>query len=419
MRGTLAALVGAILAILSVTGTACAAPVEIDYWQYFFKERVDAMDALIKQFEAANPDIKVKQTTFPYADYQTKVTAAIPAGEGPDVVQLFYGWLAPYMKAGLLQKLPTDAFDPAEIDRDFFPIVRNMKIDGQYYALPTAVRSLALFWNKKLFKEAGLDPEKPPQTLDELVEMARKLTKRDAAGNLLVEGMTADLTAQDPHWIREVLVRQFGGQPYSDDNKTVAYNSEAGIKAVTWYENLISKEKVAEIGFLTDQPTAFKSGKAGITVDGSFRLGAFDGQKGLEYGVAELPAHNGKRSNFSSYWVNGITSKAKDAKRDAAIKFLKFVTTPEAMELWLHTVGELPARVAAAAKESNRTDPKYGPFIRGLDYAHATDFVDELAQRKVIIDLFDRITLQKASPADAVRIAAEEEQKILDAYYKK
>jgi len=258
MRGSLAALAGAVLFLLGASGATRAAPVEIDYWQYFFKERVEAMDALIKQFEAANPDIKVKQTTFPYADYQTKVAAAIPAGEGPDVVQLFYGWLAQYMKAGLLQKLPADAFNPADIDRDFFPIVRNMKIDGQYYALPTAVRSLALFWNKKLFKEAGLDPEKPPQTLDELVEMARKLTKRDAAGNLLIEGMTADLTAQDPHWIREVLVRQFGGQPYSDDNKTVAYNSEAGIRAVTWYENLISKEKVAEIGFLTDQPTAFK-----------------------------------------------------------------------------------------------------------------------------------------------------------------
>ena len=419
MRGTLAGLVGAVLAIFGASSGLHAASVEIDYWQYFFKERVEAMDALIKQFEVANPDITVKQTTFPYADYQTKVAAAIPAGEGPDLVQLYYGWLAQYMKAGLLQPLPSDAFNPAEIDRDFFPIVRNMKVDGQYYALPTAVRSLALFWNKKLFKEAGLDPEKPPQTLDELVEMARKLTKRDAAGNLLVEGVTTDLTMQDQHWVREVLVRQFGGQPYSDDNRTVAYDDEAGIKAANWYADLISKEKVAEIGFLTDQPTAFKSGKAGITIDGSFRLGAFDGQKGLEYGVAELPAYNGKRSNFSSYWVNGITSKAKDAKRDAAVKFLKFVTTPEAMELWLHTVGELPARVSVAAKESNRNDPKYGPFIRGLEYAHATDFVDELAQRKVMIDLFDRITLQKTSPADAVRIAAEEEQKILDANYKK
>ena len=76
----------------------------------------------------------------------------------------------------------------------------------------------------------------------------------------------------------------------------------------------------------------------------------------------------------------GVVWRATDTSlgRDAAIKFLKFVTTQDAMELWLHTVGELPARVAAAAKEGNRNDPKYGPFIRGLDYAHATDFVDAL-----------------------------------------
>jgi multiple sugar transport system substrate-binding protein len=419
MKGKLAALFGAVLAVLGTSGAARAATVEIDYWQYFFKERVEAIDALIKLFEAANPDIKVKHTTFPYADYQTKVAAAIPAGEGPDVVQLYYGWLAQYMKAGLLQPLPADRVDPAAIDREFFPIVRNMKIDGKYYALPTAVRSLALFWNKKLFQEAGLDPNKPPQTLEELVEVARKITKRDGAGNMLVEGMTADLSMQDQHWVREVLFRQFGGQPYAADNKTVAYNNQAGINAVAWYDSLISKEKVSEFGFLTDQPTAFRSGKAGLTIDGSFRLGAFDGQRGLEYGVAELPSYNGKRYNFASYWVNGVTTKAKDAKRDAAIKFLQFVTAPDAMELWLRKVGELPARIAVAAKADNRNDPKYGPFIRGLEYANATDFVDELAQRKVMIDLFDRINLKKISPAESLRLAAEEEQKILDGYYKK
>ncbi len=419
MRAITAALLGLGLTVCGLGGTARAQTVQIDYWQYFFKERVEAMDALIKQFEAANPTITVRQTTTPYDSYQTKVAAAIPAGEGPDVVQLYYGWLDQYMKAGLLQKLPTDTFDPAAIDRDFFPIVQVMKVNGAYYALPTAVRSLALFWNKKLFREAGLDAEKPPQTLPELVDMAKKLTKRDAAGNLLVEGMTADLTMQDQHWVREVLTRQFGGTPYTTDNQRVAYDNEAGIKAVAWYAGLVTQERVSEFGFMTDQPTAFRSGRAALTIDGSFRLGAFDSQKGLEYGVTELPALNGVRANFSSYWVNGITSKASGPKLQAAIKFLQFVTAPAAMEVWLRTVGELPARVAVAKLDANRNDPKYGPFIRGLEYAQATRFVDELAQRKVIIDLFDRINLQKMSPADSVHIAADQEQKLLDEYYHK
>jgi multiple sugar transport system substrate-binding protein len=174
---------------------------------------------------------------------------------------------------------------------------------------------------------------------------------------------------------------------------------------------------VSEFGFMTDQPTAFRSGRAALTIDGSFRLGAFDSQKGLEYGVAELPALNGVRSNFSSYWVNCITTKATGPKLEAAIKFLKFVTAPLAMELWLRMVGELPARVSVAKLDANRNDPKYGPFIRRLEYAQATRIVDELAQRKVMIDLFDRISLQKMSPADSVHIAAGQEQTLLDGYY--
>jgi multiple sugar transport system substrate-binding protein len=168
--------------LLASVGTARAQTVEIEYWQYTFAQRVQAIDELIKRFEAENPNIKVKQTTVPYDDFRLKIAAAIPAGQGPDVVQLFYGWLQDYLKAKLLQPLPPEIFPAAEIERDFFPLVKQMKVDGQYYAVPTAVRSLALFWNKKLFAEAGLDPAKPPQTLDEMLDMAKKLTKRDAAG---------------------------------------------------------------------------------------------------------------------------------------------------------------------------------------------------------------------------------------------
>jgi len=173
---------------LAVSAGAKAQTVEIEYWQYFFKERVAAVDELIKTFEAANPGVKVKHTHFPYAQYQTKVAAAVPAGEGPDVVQLYYGWLEEYRKAKLLAPLPKDQFDVAQVEKEFFPIVKAMKADGAYWGLPTAVRSMALFYNKKLMTEAGLDPSKPPKTLDELIEMGGKIAKRDAGGNTLVAG---------------------------------------------------------------------------------------------------------------------------------------------------------------------------------------------------------------------------------------
>ena len=403
---------------LCIAGTASAQTVEIEYWQYTFAQRVQAIDELIKRFEAENPNIKVKQTTVPYDDFRLKIAAAIPAGQGPDVVQLFNGWLQDYLKAKLLQPLPSEIFPAADIERDFFPLVKQMKVDGQYYALPTAVRSLALFWNKKLFTEAGLDPAKPPQTLDEMLDTAKKLTKRDGAGNLTQAGIALDMGLQDHHWLREVLIRQMGGQPYSGDGKTVAYNTPAGHRAVAWYTDLATKHKVGEFGFLTDGVTAFKAGKAGLMIDGSFRLAAFDAQAGLDYAVAELPAYQGKRSNFASYWANGITPKATGAKRDAAVKFLKFITTPAAMELWLEKVGELPARKAMAERDAIRNHPKYGAFVRGLGYAEATFFVNETAQRKLFMDMTDRIVLKGQPVPESVAQAAAEEQKLLDAFFK-
>ena len=117
-----------------------------------------------------------------------------------------------------------------------------------------------------------------------------------------------------------------------------------------------------DVGFMQEQPAAFRANKAGLSIDGSFRVGAYANTKDLQFGVGELPVHNNIKSNYASYWVNGISAKASGAKLDAAQKFLAFVTTADAMNLWLKTVGELPARVdAARARQLDR-----GPLNQSL-----------------------------------------------------
>lgn len=419
LKGALKGAGALALAASAAPGRARAqAPLEIEYWQYTFDTRVRAMNQLIEQFQAANPGIRVKHQNFPYGQYRAKVATAIPAGEGPEVVQLFYGWLDDYVRADLLKPLDATAFDPAMVDREFFPSVQAMKREGRYYGIPTAVRSLALFWNKRLFSNAGLNPDQPPTTLDAYVEMAKRLTQRDAAGNLTIEGTTIAPEGQDLGWYREGLVRQFGGRPYSDDGRRVMYNSEAGVNAMKWYTDLFKVHRAGEQGFMQEQPAAFRASRAALSIDGSFRVGAYAGTRGLEFGVAELPTHNGIKSNYSSYWVNGISSKATGPKLEAAQKFLAFVTTADAMNLWLRVVGELPARVAAAMRPENVAHPQYGPFIKGLEYAVATRFVQEDQQRDVLINAIDRIRLQNQAVPASVAQAATEEQALLDRFYR-
>jgi len=418
MKRYIAALLGSAVMMGAAVPAMAQDPIEIEYWQYFFQGRVDAIDALIEQFEAENPGITVNHTHFPYADYRTRIAAAVPAGEGPDVIQMFYGWVPDYINAELLQPLPAEYFPIQQIEDEYFDIVQAMVVDGQLYAVPTAVRSLALFWNKRMFEEAGLDPEVPPATLDEMVEYAIALTERDGGGNLTAVGLTMAMTGQDHHWWREGLVRQFGGQPYSDDGRTVTYNDEAGAAALQFYIDMIQEHGVSDIGFMDEPQAAFRAGRGGMHIDGSFRLGALRDTRGLDWGVGELPANaDGERYNFSSYWVNGITTTPQGAEFDASARFLQFITSPDAMQLWLETVGELPARPAAALTPENTAHPEYGPFVRGLEYATSTEFVNESAQRQLMVDMVDRVLLEDMSIEDSLAVAAEQEQAILDEFY--
>ncbi|MDB5622468.1 MAG: extracellular solute-binding protein [Devosia sp.] len=405
-KSTLAGLAAGI----SFLAMGSAQAVEIEYWQYVFDSRVQAMDQLIEKFEAANPDITVKHTTFPYADYQTRVVAAKVAGQGPDVVQLFYGWTDQFVNGGLIQPLDPAVFPHAEIESQFFPIVSAMKRGDDYYGLPIAVRSLALFYNKALLEEAGVQP---PQNLEELVAAAKATTKRDGGGNITSAGITLDMAGQDHQWWREVLVRQNGGEPY-DAEGNVAYNDEAGAAALKFYTDLQTEHKVGQMGFMDEGQAAFRAGLAAMTIDGTFRLGAFEGNP-FEWGVVELPADaNGMRSNYSSYFANAIGATAEGEELAAAQKFLQYISSPEAMEIWLDVVGELPARRDVALTEANLADPILGPFLKGLEYARTTRFYDEAAQRQTTIDMVNRVLLENQSIEDSLNEAAAAEQAIID-----
>ncbi len=396
--------------------------VTVTYWQYYFESKVKAVDGLIKDFESRNPGIHIVQETFPYDTYNQKVASAVPAGQGPDVVNLFYGWVPLYVANEYLQPLPTDAFPPTEIEREFIPMVKAVKFEGKYWALPIAVRTLALFYNKDMFRAAGLG--RPPLTWDEFVADAQRLTERDAHGQVTREGFGIAPNGQDHQLIREVLFRQWGAAPYSSDGRKVTYNTPQGAEALKWYTDLVTNAKVAVIDFFpggNGYRDAFVAGKAGMIVDGSFAIGAIRSAAKFDWGTALLPRRSagGTPSNFGSFWVNGITKNATGPRLAAAEAWLKFLSSPDTETLWLTQVGEIPAAKSLASDPKLAQDPIYGPFIASLPFAHATFFVDETAQRTVLLDAINEVVLNHADPKAALDAAAAKEQKILDDFWSK
>ncbi|WP_135257357.1 extracellular solute-binding protein [Thermus caldilimi] len=397
---------------------ALAQGVTITYWQYEFRSKVEAINELIRRFEAQNPGIKVVHQTFPYDAFQQKVAAAIPAGQGPDVVNLYYGWAPTWVKAGYLVPLPEDW--TRRLDQDFVAMAQAAKVGGKLYGVPTAVRSLALFYNKDLFRQAGIAG--PPKTWEEFIAVGQKLTVKQG-GRFTQIGYGIAPDGQDHHLVREVLVRQFGGRPYSDDGKRVLYQGEAGLKALSFYTDWVRKHEIGVPGFFPGNNgyrDGFIAGRIAMIIDGSFAIGTIQQGARFNWGVAELPLERpgGRKANFGSFWMHGLTPLATGPKREAALRFLAFITSEETQRYWLEKVGELPASKNLIRDPKLSLHPIYGPFVLSLAYAKATPFVDEAAQRKVMVDAINRVLLQGTDPAQSLRLAAEEEQKILDQFWR-
>jgi multiple sugar transport system substrate-binding protein len=399
-----------------------AKTIEIEFWQYFYESKKLLVDDLIKEFEAENPDIKVKHQTFPYDSFIQKIATTVPAGRGPDVVTLYYGWFPTWITSGYLQPLPEDKISYEEIEQEFFPMVQSAKFGGKYYGIPTAVRTLALFWNKDLFKKAGLDPEKPPTTWDEFVEYAKATTEKDADGKMQFAGYSFRPIGQDHHWFRECLLRQNNAPNISEDGKTVLWNSTPeGYEAWEWYVDLVRKHGIGDPAFYPDnQFQSFEVGRAAMVIEGSFRVEKLKAaiEKGINAGVSVLPA-NKSQATFASYWVHGITRKAKDEKLEAAIKFLKFLTGEKAMKAWLERVGELPARKALIDDPAISEDPIIGPFVQQLPYAYSTFFIDEKANRQAIADGVEAVLLKNEDPKKALDAAVEKVNAVRAEFFEK
>ena len=410
-------------AALAIGVSAQGGKTPVLYWQYQFDSKVNFVNELMAEFNKANPDIEVKQENFPYADYIAKVKSAVGAGQGPDVVNLFYGWIPDWVAGGYLQALPTPAFSAKALEESVGPLAKAGKVNNQYWAVPTAVRTLAIFYNKDLFKAAGIT--KTPRTWAELEAAGKKIQKTEN-GKTTVAGIAIQPEGQDHHLFREVLSRQWGGKPYTGDFKQITYNSAAGLEAFKWYTGLIERGAATRgLDMLPGSGNAYRdtfiSGKAGMIVDGSFAIGAIRNGAKFDWGVFELPTKEigGVRANFGSYWVHGLTPNAKGAKLEAGTKWLKFLTSEPVQRRWLQKIGEIPASATLAGDRALRNDPVFGPFVASLPFARATYFVDEAGQRKALSDAMNSVWLTKTAPSEALKASAMGEQKLLDMFFKK
>jgi len=330
-RGTVSIFVWGLLLVL-IMAQPVFARTQITFWTRWTGDEFNVLKQIVDNFNASQDEITVKLLSV--SDLDTKFYTAVAAGNAPDVVHVMSHQVPSWAAKNAL--LPLN--DIASYGVDFSKYVERYLNLGKYkdnlYALPTTPGIVVLYWNKALFREAGLDPDEPPKTIEELNEYIRKLTKYDSKGNIVQLGFDP-LT---PGWWPAAWCYFFGGKLYDPATNKITANAPENVKAFEWLRDFTKEyglEKLlkfrASFGQYWSAENPFVSGKVAMSFDGIWKAHLIDiFAPNLEWGVAAFPSADGKKRVYIEGDCVGISANAKHP--EAAKKFIAYLEKPENLE---------------------------------------------------------------------------------------
>ncbi len=314
---------------------------------------------------------------------EDKILPALTGSNPPDILVLSGGDLVKsYFGEGMVEEL-TSAIQTGDIDLDdFFPApLEQCKMGDKILCLPWGTDMYALFWNKDMFEAAGLDPETPPATMEELAEFADLLTGRDADGNLTQLGFLPDQA-----WGHsDLYVRMFGGFWYSEDGTQLTANSQPVIDALLWQQQFYTKYGADDVlAFSSGWGDAYMSpdypfytGKLAMYVDGEWMTGpnfisAFKPE--ASYGVAPFPppADHPERANTAVVQGTVAVIPANAPDKEASAKLLAWMMSPEIVAEEFCFNANLPTSKEAAKDPCFTENPKFKVFTDLMASPNAT-----------------------------------------------
>ncbi|MEV5311196.1 sugar ABC transporter substrate-binding protein [Streptomyces sp. NPDC052610] len=432
MRRIRAAVTGAVTLSLALTAAACGggsttgggsndSPKTLTYWASNQGASVEVDKKVLQpeldKFEKRT-GIKVKLEVVPWSDLLNRILTATTSGQGPDVLNIGNTWSASLQATGAL--LPWDEKNLDKIggrDRFVESALGSTGVQGQDpAAVPLYSMAYALYYNKKLFAEAGI--EKPPATWDELVAAGKKLTAKGKNG-IGVEGSNL---SNNIHQVF-VLGKQHGADFFTPDGKP-DFTSDGAVAAVKQYVDLMAEHEIVAPGnaeYAQNQSLSdFSNDKTGMvlwqTASATFKA---QGMKDDEWGVAPAPVQSGRpgtgeATNSMVAGINMSVFKNTD-NLDGALDFVKFMTSDEEQKILNKAYGSIPP------VKSAQQDPAFdGPALAVLRDTLATSAaalpqVPEESQFETVVgtavkDLFADAAAGRAVTTASVRAKLEKAQ---------
>ena len=385
---------GALAALLS-----CApAKQEVVFWQFW---PVEVVQPLIDQFEKEHPGLDVRMEQLTWQSGLEKITAAVAAGNAPDLCELGSTWMPRMLAAGQLVDWSAGVADLKSGLRGW----ELCAVGDALYGLPWVMGTRALFYNKTLFARAGLDSTRPPETWKELAEAAARIQR--LGGSIRGYGVQAGE--------RYVLFKKFmpfawgnGGRILSDDLRTSEIDSPQNREALEFYLGL------RKVGLMERQDVldrTFKSGQLGLQISGAWLVRSIPKDApALRYGVALVPRPDAERGTHASFAGGEVLVSFQQSKRkQAALQLARFLVRPDnALALAMAVQTVQPATLGADTTAYYRGNPEQQVMIRQFETAVPTPnhpaWVDmeEAIEDEVEQALHDRKSAEQAL-ADAHR----------------
>ncbi|MGE5093840.1 MAG: ABC transporter substrate-binding protein [Betaproteobacteria bacterium] len=383
------------------------------------------IDGLAAEFEKQNPGIKVHPIyAGNYDDARIKALAASKAGQPAQLSVLFSIDIYELLEQDVIMPwddVATTADDKAWLKAFYPALMMNGTYKGKAYGIPFQRSTIVLYWNKDAFKEAGLDPNKPPANWSEMVTMAQKLVKKDASGNVARWGVEVPSTGY-AYWMFQAFARQNGQDLMNRDGNQTNYAHPDVIAALQYWRDLGAKHKVMPEGTIEwgTLRQAFTEGKTAMMWHTTGNLTAVKDTAKFPFGVAMLPAskQRGSPTGGGNFY---LFKKTTPEERQAALKFVKFMTTPERAADWSIATGYVATRPDAYET------PKLKEYAAGFPQAvvardqfqYATPELSTFQTgrvRKLLDDAIQASLTGQKQPADALKAAQAEADRLLKPY---